>query len=57
MWGHNLTTSSLVPTALGIIYNFYKSWVEEEVGRGDNGVEMVFQEKFLNREVFLVVSK
>lgn len=49
MWGHNLTTSSLISTALGIIYNFYKGWVDEEVGKGDNGVEMVFQEKCLNR--------
>lgn len=53
MVGDNLAISSLVSQALVIIYDFYRIWIDE-VGRGDNEVEMVFPEKFIKREEFLL---
>lgn len=57
MAGDNLAINSLVLPTLGIICNFYRIWVDEEVGIRDDGVELVFVEQFLERVGFLVFSK
>lgn len=44
MAGDNLVINLLVFLILGIICNFYRIWVDEEVGIRDDGVELVFVE-------------
>lgn len=57
MAGDNFAINSLVLPTLGIICNFYRIWVDEEVGIRDDGMELVFVEQFLERVGFLVFSK